>query len=118
MEGYKNHRAGSPSGAVRKVYDEKGKDAAKKKGESLGLEPHTVRAMISKWSRKIFSSKDEAKRTGKKSAKKSAKRVTRSAPKAAKKSAKRVVRKVTAKKAAARVVRPAKKSSAAEATAA
>lgn len=117
-DGYKNHRPGSVAGAVHKVFDEKGKDAAKKKGESLGLEPHTVRSMISLWERKIFSRTKDG--SGKKKSKKSAKRVVRGAAKrvvrGAKKAAKRVVRKVTAKK-AARVVRPVKKAAAESAAA-
>lgn len=105
---YKNHRAGSAMGAVHKVFDERGKDAAKKKGEDLGLKPHTVRAAISLWERKIFSRSAPSGKKAKK-AKKVA-RVARKTGKAAK--AKKVARAARpAKKVAkvARAARPAKK---------
>lgn len=115
MEAYKNHRAGSALGAVHKVFDEKGKDAAKKKGESLGLEPHTVRSAISQWERNIFSRGTTGKkRTGK--AKKSAKRVVRKTTKSSARPVKRVQRatkKADATPATTRVQRASKKASAA-----
>lgn len=112
-EGYKNHRPGSVAGAVHKVFDTSGKEAAKKKGESLGLEPHTVRSMISLWERKIFSRKKPGKKKSSKRVVRGGKttkrvaRVTRGAKKAA---PARVTRKTAAPE---RVQRPAKKASAA-----
>lgn len=110
-EAYKNHRAGTAMGAVHKVFDEKGKDAAKKKGETLGLEPHTVRAAISLWERKIFSRGTTGGKK-RKASKKSAKRVVRKTTKSAARPAKRVVRKTT-EKPVPRVQRAPKKAAAA-----
>lgn len=113
-EGYKNHRPGSVAGAVHKVFDQHGKEAAKKKGESLGLEPHTVRSMISLWERKIFSRKNPSKKKASKRVSRDGKttkrvaRVTRGAKKAS--PAARVSRKAASPE---RVQRPAKKASAA-----
>ena len=102
---YKNHRAGSAMGAVHKVFDERGKDAAKKKGEDLGLEPHTVRAAISLWERKIFS---RSAPSGKKA--KKAKKVARVARKTGKaKKVARVARPANKVAKVARATRPAKK---------
>jgi hypothetical protein len=94
-EGYKGHRPGSNAGKIHKAYDDGGPEAAKKMGDKLGLEPHTVRAMLSIWSRGV-------KRGG--TAKKKAKtpRVTRKT-----KSAKRPTRPVKSAKKA-----PAKKATA------
>jgi hypothetical protein len=78
-KGYKNHRAGTPSEKLHKLFDEKGQEAAYASVGRLGLEPHTARALFSRWNNPV---EKKAKKTkGKKAAPKKA------APKKAKKAA-------------------------------
>lgn len=96
-EAYKGHRVGSNAGKIHKALDKDGPEAAKKMGEKLGLEPHTVRSMLSRWLRGEVPGKPaKAKKAkGKKaSAKKSA---SKSAPKSAKKAKAKKSAKVTAR---------------------
>lgn len=88
--GYLNHRAGSRMGAVHKVFDEKGRDAAMKKGVSLDLPKNTIYGWISVWT--------HPPKKGKKA--KSAKRAKVAKTKRAK------VAKPAAKKARAKVAKP------------
>jgi len=63
-KGYKNHLKGSRKETVHKVFDEKGPDAAKKKGLDLGLKPGTLLSWSGTWRRAA-----EANGTGKTKAK-------------------------------------------------
>lgn len=50
-KGYKGHRDGSRKGAVHKLYDEEGRDAASEKGLELGLKSGTLITWFSIWAR-------------------------------------------------------------------
>ncbi len=50
-DGYKEHRAGSRKGEIHEVYDEKGREAAMKRGEKLGLTEGTLKNWIQTWKR-------------------------------------------------------------------
>ncbi len=59
-KGYKNHVKGSRKETVHKVFDEKGRDVAGKKGLNLGLKPGTLVTWFGTWRRA-----DAANGTGK-----------------------------------------------------
>ena len=63
-KGYKNHVKGSREETVHKVFDEKGRDVAGKKGLDLGLKPGTLVTWFGTWRRA-----DAANGTGKTKAK-------------------------------------------------
>ncbi len=63
-KGYKNHVKGSRKETVHKVFDEKGRDVAGKKGLDLGLKPGTLVTWFGTWRRA-----DAANGTGKTKAK-------------------------------------------------
>jgi len=48
---YKNHRPGSRKGAVRKVFDEKGRDPAISYGRTRKLAVTTLRNWVNTWAR-------------------------------------------------------------------
>lgn len=75
-EGYKGHQAGSNKGKVHKIFDEKGPEAAMKKGLSLDLSPNTIRTWISS---KFASAAKLAAKAEKNGSKKSAKNNARKA---------------------------------------
>lgn len=50
---YKNHREGSRKGAVRKVFDEKGREKAFAFGESQKLKASTLNQWMNTWAREV-----------------------------------------------------------------
>ena len=50
-KGYKNHVKGSRKEQVHKLYDQKGREAAKEKGLALGLKPGTLVTWFGFWTR-------------------------------------------------------------------
>lgn len=124
--GYKGHRKGSLAERLRKVYDEKGEEAAKALAARLvekeGASPHTFRSFFSLWGRKVVPGSGKPRGRDKpvkrvKSTKATGGRKRVKSVKAVKKTAKKSARKA-AKKAAPRPrVRSVKAETAAQAAA-